>query len=106
VTPRPVELDEEAAAEIEDAARWYGERDAALPGRLLAELEGAVSALAERPRAFPRVLGLPTRVEVRRARLRRFPYALIITETPGAVRVIALAHLRRRPLYWAGRLPS
>ena len=104
MTQRRVELDDEVAAEIEEAAGWHAERDATLPGRLLAEVDAAVIALAQRPKRFPRVLGLPTGADVRRARLRRFRYTLVFVETDEAIRIIAMAHLRRRALYWAGRV--
>ena len=32
-----------------------------------------------------------------------FPYAVIYTERPGVVRVVAVAHTHRRPGYWQDR---
>lgn len=40
----------------------------------------------------------------RRIPLRRFPYALIFRHEENAIRVVAVAHRRRRPRYWAGRV--
>jgi plasmid stabilization system protein ParE len=45
----------------------------------------------------------PSRGSLRRVSLHRFPYNLIYYVSAGEVRVIALAHQRRRPGYWAHR---
>jgi len=39
----------------------------------------------------------------RRYLLRRFPYSIIYQVSTDELRVIAVAHQRRRPGYWAGR---
>lgn len=39
-----------------------------------------------------------------RVAVRRFSYHVIYVETADAVRVLALAHDRRRPGYWRDRL--
>jgi plasmid stabilization system protein ParE len=41
----------------------------------------------------------------RRLPLRRFPYALIYRVDSDAVRIVAVAHRRRRPNYWRPRTP-
>jgi len=41
----------------------------------------------------------------KRLLLRRFPYAVIVSERGTEVVVIAFAHTSRRPGYWRGRLP-
>ena len=40
---------------------------------------------------------------VRRRLLRRFPYGLLYTLKPDAIRVLAVMNLKRRPAYWVGR---
>ena len=41
---------------------------------------------------------------VRRKLLTSYPYALVyLIEPDGDIRVIAVAHLKRKPLYWLGR---
>jgi plasmid stabilization system protein ParE len=75
-----------------------------LAARFLDEIDAVSSALARAPRSFPRLLGLPIDLEVRRAFLRRFPYALVYYEMAGEVRVLAVAHTSRRPGYWLDRV--
>jgi hypothetical protein len=41
---------------------------------------------------------------LRRARVRRFPHAVVFIELSNEIHVVAFAHLRRRPLYWVSRL--
>jgi hypothetical protein len=42
--------------------------------------------------------------DVRRILLERFPYAVIVLCRPEETVVVAVAHTRRRPLYWLERL--
>ncbi|MCP4594404.1 MAG: hypothetical protein GY842_27045 [bacterium] len=45
-------------------------------------------------------------MKVRRASLSRFPYALVFIELDEEIRVLAVAHDKRRPGYWLDRLLS
>jgi hypothetical protein len=49
------------------------------------------------PGAFPRLLELPVDLVVRRPRLPRFPYAVILMDLGEHMRVLAMAHAKRRP---------
>jgi hypothetical protein len=42
---------------------------------------------------------------VRHVSLRRFRYRLVFFELADEVRVVAVAHTRRKPGYWKDRLP-
>jgi len=44
-----VAFDGVAEAELEEALRWYRDRDPTLPGRMLAATQAAVAAIARRP---------------------------------------------------------
>ena len=41
--------------------------------------------------------------DIHRAGLKRFPFDVIYRVTPTQITVLAVAHHRRRPAYWAGR---
>jgi len=43
---------------------------------------------------------------IRRALLPRFPYAVIFMDLGEHIRVLAVAHAKRRPGYWLGRVAS
>jgi toxin ParE1/3/4 len=55
--------------------------------------------VVERPQTF-HVQRLP---DIRCACLVRFPYTVIYREARGVVQVLAVAHKRRQPGYWASR---
>jgi len=101
---KPVELDHEAEAEFLDAVGWYAERSAKVARRFIAAVETTSSDLSRWPRRFPVMDEPGTDRPIRRARVRGFPYALVFVELPEEIRVLAVAHQRRRPLYWVSRL--
>jgi hypothetical protein len=72
------------------------------PGLGDALLIEVVTAI-ERIRAFPNAWH-PLGDELRRCRLRRFPYGLIYALEKGEILVLALAHARREPQYWRERV--
>jgi plasmid stabilization system protein ParE len=59
---------------------------------------------SERPRLFPRLQDVGATLEIRRALLARFPYALVFLVREDEVRVLAVAHAKRRPGYWLSRV--
>ncbi len=100
---KPVRLDPAAEEELADADAWYEER-AGLRGDLLAAVREAGARIAERPHSFPLASGVPARLEIRRCPVRRFPYGMYFVELPEELRVLAVAHNRRRPFYWRKRV--
>jgi hypothetical protein len=88
-----------AAAEVLEAARFYEMRSPGLGADLLTEVERALGQIAASPEASPRV-GRRTR----RKLLWRFPYSLLFAADQDRLRVVALAHHKRRPFYWMKRL--
>jgi len=62
-----------------------------------------IRAALERIRHFPKGWH-PLTENVRRCRLRRFPYGLIYAVLDQEIVIVAVAHLHRRPDYWRKRL--
>jgi plasmid stabilization system protein ParE len=61
--------------------------------------------LAESPGSFPPWPGVPaTPVTLRRAVVSRFPYVIAFHADADRALVLAVAHAKRRPLYWLTRL--
>ena len=94
---------EVASRELNDAARWYEDRQLGLGARLLVEARTATRRIDDMPLAgspwiFP---GVPQ--GVRRVFLSTFPYALVYVSDPRLV-VVAVAHAKRRPACWADRM--
>jgi len=86
------------AAQIEasDAQDWYEAEAVGLGTRFRAELDEVAQRLAANP--FPVVLA-----DIRRALLRRFPYAPFFRIIDDAVFVIACVHSSRDPRIWQHR---
>jgi hypothetical protein len=101
---RPARLSSEAVEELFEAAAWYRDQQQGLELEFLAEVDRILPMLETSPASFPRVLGLAVDLEIRRALLPRFPYALVFVETEREIRILAVAHLKRRPGYWLNRV--
>ena len=88
-----------ALSELHDAAVFYTTKaNAELGLAFVAEFERTTSLLLENP-----MLGSVFRGDRRRSFLRRFPYSVIYQITTEELRIIAVAHNRRRPSYWSQR---
>jgi len=103
VTSR-VRFEDEADAEYRHAGRWYEDRRTHLGIEFFDAVDAAVRRIVELPRAGARVPRLPATLPVRRIPVTRFPYHVVYLETPAAIRILAVAHDRRKPGYWKGRL--
>lgn len=84
-----------------EAARWYESHRVGLGAAFLDAVDNAVARIAEMP-SMGSPLGTADETIRRRAVL-RFPYHVIYVELPDRLQIVAVAHDRRRPGYWAGR---
>jgi plasmid stabilization system protein ParE len=88
-----------AQQELVEASQFYArEGGAALGEAFIAEFERCALLLAEKP-----MQGAPFHLDTRRFLMRRFPYCLFYVVQGDELRVLAIAHQRRRPGYWLGR---
>lgn len=88
-----------AEQELTQAALFYAQQVNAELGRaLIAEFERSVDLLRSHP-----MLGAAWRGVTRRLPLRRFPYSIVYLLHDAELRIVALAHQRRKPGYWRGR---
>lgn len=94
----------EAAAELEDAAGWYEQEGSGLGIAFLAAIDETIELVARWPDAGTPVSGLPADLPVRRVPIPRFPYFVAYLASANAVQILAVAHERRRPAYWSGRV--
>lgn len=100
---RSIRFELEARGELLAAIDWYEARDSELGPRFLAAVERALESIQHAPEAYPVALGEERRSAARRKRLEGFPYAIVYLVFPEEVRVLAVAHGRRRPGYWIER---
>ena len=89
-----------AEEELTSGAVFYANRvNPALGDDFIAEFERSVALL----RQFPEI-GSPWRGALRRLPIRRFPYSIVYFRSGDVLRIVAVAHQKRRPGYWRGRV--
>ena len=99
-----LELHPEARAELRSAALWYDEQRPRLGDEFIAEIVAALQRVGETPESFPVWRGSQARDPViRKATVQRFPYVIAFERHEGHSLVLAIAHAKRRPLYWLTR---
>jgi len=94
----PAIFHELAESELNEAAEYYAQARPGLGEAFLAEVQGAVNALAATPAAGQAVEG-----DVRWWLVRRFPYSVFHRVRADHIRILAIGHQKRRPFYWRGR---
>lgn len=99
-----IRFEDEADAEFREAGRWYESRRAGLGIEFFDEVDAALRRIVAFPRAGAPVPRVPGHLPVRRLAVNRFPYHVVYLDTPDALRVLAIAHDRRKPGYWKCRL--
>ena len=87
-----------ARLEVDEAMSWYRKQRVGLEVEFRQALEEMIERVAAAPLRFR-----PVRGEVRRALLRRFPYAIHFVPEPNAIIVLAVFHTKRDPRHLEGR---
>jgi toxin ParE1/3/4 len=88
-----------AEQELVDVASYYEEQNQGLGLEYLAEVEGAVNLLIRYPSA-----GVVVQESIRQLILPKFPYSLLYRVVDDdLIRILAIAHHKRKPVYWIGR---
>lgn len=94
----PVVLRDEARAEFDAAFDWYNSQQAGLGLEFLAEVQKSFNRVAANPQIHPTVFA-----DIRKAVVRRFPFAVFYRPHSDRVEVIAVFHSSRDPSIWQGR---
>jgi plasmid stabilization system protein ParE len=87
-----------AEEELNEAAGYYARARPGLGDAFLTEVNLAVEALLAAPLAGAVVEG-----DVRWWLVRRFPYSVLYRILDDHVRILAIAHQKRRSFYWRRR---
>lgn len=101
---RLVRFEDEAETEYRQAGVWYESRREGLGLEFFDEIDTTIGQVLEFPRIGAPVPRLPRDLPVRRVAVRRFPYHVVYLEMAEELRILAVAHDRRRPGYWRQRL--
>ena len=99
-----VRFEEEADVEYRLAGRWYENQREHLGIEFFDAVDAAIDRIVAMPRVGTRVARMPADLTVRRRAVTRFPYHVVYVETSSQIRVLAIAHDRRKPGYWKPRL--
>ncbi len=89
-----------AEAEHLESIAYFESKRAGLGASYFAEFEIIMGTVCEAPHRYP----IEKQPDVRRARMKRFPFTVLFRESSGSVQVLAVAHNRLRPQYRLGRL--
>lgn len=89
-----------AEAEFLESVGYYESMVPGLGGAFIAEFEALATLIGESPKAWQ----VELEPDIRRVPLHRFPLSIVYREKSGGFQVLAVAHDRRRPQYWLGRL--
>ncbi len=89
----------EASEEFAASATYYESQQRGLGQTFVDEIEQTLDRIAKHPEAARVVIG-----DVRRRLVHRFPFAVLYRVRGDQVVVAAVAHRRRRPGYWLGRI--
>src|SRR5262249_52596197 len=98
---KPVVFHREAEAELDAAIAWYENQRAGLGLDLQENVEAAVALIQENPKRHSKY----KQTDIRKCRVKRFPYTVYFVELDEAIWIAAIAHDKRRPDYWAAREP-
>ena len=85
----------QAEAEFDEAAAWYSARSGGVGADFVRVVDATLAAIERNPLQFPKIYGA-----MRRAVLRRFPYAVLFTASDEEIVVFSVFHSRRDPRRW------
>ena len=91
-----------ALAEHLDEIAFYESRLPGLGADYLSDFETVMSRICTSPDFYPWI----EESGLRKAGLRRFPFHVIYRVDPTQILIVAIAHQRRRPAYWFGRVKT
>jgi toxin ParE1/3/4 len=88
-----------AEQDYQEALAWYQSRSSQAAAGFEATMEVALQRICDSPEMSP-LCDDRHRFYV----MRRYPYSIIYRIASGNVLIVAVAHARRSPTYWQGRV--
>ena len=88
-----------ALAELDEAAHYYDQERQGLGDEFLEEIEQSISRILGFPEAWGEMSP-----QIRRCLTRRFPYGIVYQILDQEILIVAVMHLKRRPMYWQDRI--
>ena len=101
---KPVVFDQDGEAELDAAMAYYEGQQSGLG--LDHGLQTDIARTIGRVRQHPQLIPLHNEGNLRKSPARRFLYVIFYLELEEHIWIVAVAHQRRRPGYWAYRAPE
>ena len=98
-----IRFHDEARTEFLLAAEWYERERPGLGDEFIEQVSKGLETIASQPEAWPAWIE-QTGTSLRRFVLPRFPYSVIFAARERELFVVAVAHGKRQPKYWASRV--
>jgi plasmid stabilization system protein ParE len=95
----PFRFHPDAREEFRGAIRWHRPQSLLAASEFRVAVSAAIRVIAEAPKRWPKYLH-----GTRRFVLQRFPFFVVYLDDPELVTVLAVAHTKRKPGYWKGRV--
>jgi plasmid stabilization system protein ParE len=95
---RVLQVHPDARREFNDAVDYYERESPGLGLIFTDEVDTGFARIRQYPGAALQVTN-----NVRKLVLAKFPYSLIYETREDSLRILAVAHQRKRPYYWGGR---
>lgn len=96
---KPLSYHSAARQEIKAAHAWYRGQSLQAADGFYEELLPALDRIHDRPGLYPQHLYGTQRVV-----LLKYPFSIIHRELPHEIQIVAVAHAKRSPGYWAKRV--
>lgn len=96
---KPFRFHPEAREEFRSAIRWYRARNRQASSEFRVAVSDTIRLIAKVPQRRMKYFH-----GTRRFVVQRFPFSVIYLDDPDVVIIIAVAHRKRKPGYWKGRL--
>ena len=94
-----IRFSSDADAELAEARQWYAHQREDLDLEFMDSVEEALTRIVRNPHLYPIVYRT-----LRRAVVRRFPFAVFFDVSEDEIQVIAVFHSRRDPEAWQSRV--
>ena len=88
-------LRREAQKELQSASAWYEEQRGGLGGKFLDDFLSTVETMESDPELYAQITS-----GIRRALLRRFPYAIIYSVEDTHIQILGVKHCHGNPENW------
>ena len=96
---KPVDYHIGARLDFDESFDWYHKRSVGTAIGFASAVDEAIDQIVADPGRFPVAYG-----RCRFCALQRYPFRVVFREEPDRLVVVAIAHAKRSPRYWHGRI--